>query len=440
MAGLEQDEDIFRALAWITHCTGDGPREGLRRTARALEHYHAHCGLKDGSWVRQEPLLLPADLPGSWIAQAVAFLSKANSYDARLGSRILPLIKAIGVALPDLARVPGAKERVRRMMADRTRSPESAFFELATAGRYLWEGMEVAFIPEGVRRAADLSVGIGAHQIHVECKRLQPSMYEREEAATVQALFVALERWLATEKVSLYVDVQFTVEIAHVPPDYLATHAMCAAQSRLTLPDGYPWKDEYGQGVVRRANLEAVAQDTEDSFILVGPKLVRLLTGKRLDPAKCLLSLTALSHHDDDPRYVENVTMASIIHWECLAAESVEARARFIKSKLADIDRQLASAPLAIAHIAMDAERDSVTADLRRSLTKKAVMKYLPGSRLVEVELHYFLPRELEQTSWTIDEMVDTFIAGNGRSLLSDPRLLPGEEIEHIAPWHIPNS
>lgn len=146
MAGLEQDEDIFRALAWIRHCAGDGPREGLRRTTQALEHYHAHCALKDGRWVRQEPLLLAADLPGSWVAQAVAFLTKANSYDARLGSRILPLIKAIGVALPDLARVPGAKERVRRMMADRSRSPESAFSELATAGRYLREGMEVSFL------------------------------------------------------------------------------------------------------------------------------------------------------------------------------------------------------------------------------------------------------------------------------------------------------
>jgi hypothetical protein len=440
MAGLEQDEDISRALEWITRCVGGHPREGLRRAARAFRHYYANCGLKGGRWVRQEPLLLPADLPGSWVAQAAAFLAKANSYDARLGSRILPLIKAIGLALPELARAPGAKERVRRMMADRGRSPESAFFELAIAGRYLQEGMEVAFLPEGVGRTADLSVGIGPHRIHVECKRLQFSTYEKSEAAAVQALFVLWERWLEIEKVSLYVDVQFTVEVHCIPPNYLVLHAMRAVQSRLTLPDGYPWKDEYGQGIVRHANLKAVARDTVDSYILVGPKLVRLLTDKRLDPAKCQLSLTALSHHDDDPRYVANVTMASVVHWECLAAHSVDARARFIKSKLADIDRQLASAPLAIAHIAMDAERDSVTADLRRSRNKNAVMKYLAGSRLVEVELHYFLPRELEHATWTIDEMVDTFIAGDNKPLLSDPRLLPGEDIEQIAPWHILNS
>lgn len=158
-----------------------------------------------------------------------------------------------------------------------------------------------------------------------------------------------------------------------------------AAQSRLTLPDGYPLKDEYGQGVVRYANLEMVARDTEDSYILVGPRLVRLLTDRRLDPTKCLLSLTALSHHDGDPHYVANVTTASVVHWECLAAESVEARARFIKSKLANIDRQVASAPLAMAPIAMDAERDGVTADLQRSLNKKTVMEYLAGSRLIEV-------------------------------------------------------
>jgi hypothetical protein len=43
--------------------------------------------------------------------------------------------------------------------------------------------------------------------------------------------------------------------------------------------------------------------------------------------------------------------MASVVHWECLATQLVEVRARFIKSKLADIDRQLAldSGPAAIA-------------------------------------------------------------------------------------------
>jgi hypothetical protein len=440
MAGLEQDADIVRAVAWITHCAGDDPYEGLKRTARAWEHYHAHCGLMGGRWVRHEPLLLPSDLPGSWVAQAVAFLTKADRYDARQGSRVLPLIKAIGVALPELAQVPGAKERVRRLMADRTRSPESALFELATAGRYLREGMEVAFIPEGSGRTADLTVGIGPHQIHVECKRLQKSDYERDESEAAEALFAPLEQWLETEQISVYLDVQFTVEVARVPADYLVMHAMRAVQTRLALPDGYPWKDAFGQGVVRRADLAAVARDTEDSHILVGPKLVRLLTGQSLDPAKCLLAVRAQSSHEADTRYVAQVSMASVVHWECLAAESVEARARFIKSKLADIDRQVASAPLAITHIGMDAERDSVTADLRRSLNKKAVMEYLAGSRLVEVELHYFLPRELEQLTWAIDEMVDTFVAGDGTSLLSNPRLLPGEDIEQLPPWHIPNS
>jgi hypothetical protein len=51
--------------------------------------------------------------------------------------------------------------------------------------------------------------------------------------------------------------------------------------------------------------------------------------------------------------------MASVVHWECLATQLVEVRARFIKSKLADIDRQLALAPLAITHIAIVTERDS---------------------------------------------------------------------------------
>lgn len=51
---------------------------------------------------------------------------------------------------------------------------------------------------------------------------------------------------------------------------------------------------------------------------------------------------------------------------------------------------------------------------------------------MVEVELHYFLTRELERSTSTIDEMVDTFIVRDGKPLLSDSRLLPGEDIEQI--------
>ena len=128
-----------------------------------------------------------------------------------------------------------------------------------------------------------------------------------------------------------------------------------------------------------------------------------------------------------------------MVHWECLAKKSVEARARFIKSKLADIDRQVTHAPTAIAHIGMDAERDSVASDLKRSLNMKAVQEYHSKSQLHEIELHYFMPRELETVAWSIDEMVDTYLVGQGRTLLADSRLLPGEDLERVAPWHIPH-
>lgn len=440
MSGIEWDDDILKAVSWITHCAGEDTREGIVRAACALEYYKTRCGLKDGRWVRDEPLLLPTDLPGAWVAQAIAFLTRADCYDARLGSRILPMIKAIGVALPELASVKGAEERVRRMMADVTRSPESAIFELVVAGRYLRDGMDVEFISEGPDRTADLSVGVDQHRVHVECKRLRASDYETKEIRAAERVFDPLQSWFEANQISLCIDVQFTAEVADIPLDYLVNHAINAVTSRLVLPNGYPWKDEFGQGVVRRSNLDAVAADTEETHILVGPKFVRLLTGKQLDPAKCMISVTAGSTHEEDARYVANVTMASVVHWECLAKKSVEDRARFIKSMLARIDRQVASAPIAITHIGMDAERDAVTADLRRSLNNKTVVEYLAGSRLFEVELHYFMPRELESAPWTIDEMVDTFVAGDGKSFLADPRLLPGDDIEHVPPWHIPNA
>lgn len=403
-----------------------------------MAHYKSRCGLQQGRWVRSDDLLLPSDLPAAWLAQALALIHRADCFDARLGSRVIPLIKSIGASMPFLASVPGSEERVRRMMRDRTTAPGSALFELAVAGRYCREGCRVEFIQEGSQRSPDFRVVSGSAEIHVECKRLQSSLYEAREACNAETLFEAFERFTLERRVNLFVEVRFTQELDSVPVDYLAQKAEQAITSPLVLPDGYPWADEYGSGVVRWGNLSAIRQDTSsEGPILVGPKFIRLLTRQALDPGKCLLSVRAQSAHSEDSRFIDDVELASVVYWECLAPESVRARARHVTSKLAEINQQAAGSSVAIAHIGMDAERDPVAADLRRSKNKKAILQFMPTSRLAEIEVHYFMPREFEHVSWAIDEMVDTFMARGMSPFLEDARLFPGVDFGDAAPWSV---
>ncbi|KAF7963415.1 hypothetical protein AWV80_10005 [Cupriavidus sp. UYMU48A] len=67
------------------------------------------------------------------------------------------------------------------------------------------------------------------------------------------------------------------------------------------------------------------------------------------------------------------------------------------------------ASPVGIAHIAMDAERDTLAADLRRKRNLEAVSKFAFESRMAAMRLHYFVPRVTEVHSWLIDETVDFF-------------------------------
>ena len=128
------------------------------------------------------------------------------------------------------------------------------------------------------------------------------------------------------------------------------------------------------------------------------------------------------------------------LSWQCLGVASVEARARHVTSLLADIDRQVANAPIAMAHIGMYAERDSAAADKRRERNQAAVKRFKAGSRLVQINLYYYLPRIAEANAWTVDETVDWF-GGMPSPVLDDPRLLAlfESDIESDVPaWHLP--
>lgn len=434
---LEEDEDIRRALDWFHEVALDSQNLSARIRV-AQEHYRAGSIPVDHRWPDTTRLLLNSDRIASYLAQADAILRDRRVYDAVLGSRILPFIKTIGSGVDYLRHMEGAADRVRGMLNSNNDHPDSALFELTTAVRYAREPLNTGFILESDRRMADLRVSEDGLEVHIECKRLRPSIYELRESGYVRALFESLEALVHERGLSVHIDVNFTTELAQVPNDYLVEHVQTAITSRLLLADGYPWSDGLGEGVVRPANVSAVRADTTDSSLLFGPKMARLLTGQIVSDGSYLMAASALPRRED-PRYIDLVRYASALTWHCLAPASIEARARHVRSKLADISNQLTNAPMGIAHIGMDAERDPVTADLRRQRNLDTVLSFQPSSPLVEVELHYFLPRVSEVSSWMIDETVDTFSLWG--SLLGDARILGlGEpELEDTRPaWHMP--
>jgi len=438
--GIGDDQDLRAALGWFHEI--DPTSGGLaKRIISAQEFFRAHAAERELQWPEPTDLLMKSDLIASYLAQADAFLQEPRSYDLTLAAHIVPFIKHIGMGLKVLRRMPGVVDRARRLLNPKQEHPDGALYELIAAIRYAHEEFEVEFVPESACRSADLRVGPpdSTKDLYIECKRLRPSDYELREKASIKALFAPLARLIHERRLSVFVDVQFVAELTKVPRTYLADRVASAAQAPLQLLNGYPWRDRYAEGVVRQTHIAHVRADTDEHGpLIVGPKMWRLLTGEVLQSGSYHVALQAKSD-DRDPRYVDDVLYASVLSWQCLAPESIDARARHISSLLARIDRQLEMAPMGIAHIGMYAERDTVSADLRRARNIAAVRRFRANSKLTDVYLHYYLPRISENHSWTIDETADSSSRLDA-PLLDDPRLLfHGDSMldTDVAAWHL---
>lgn len=433
--------EIEATLRWFFEVCDD-PLELAERIEAARSHYRIATNFTDGRWVTLDPFDGFDDRIAVILAQAVGELRDIRTRDLFLASETLPFLKIIGSHIDLVRSIPGASERARRMLLATEQHPDGGIFELAVALRYAREpGLQVAFIPEKDIQTADLLITIeddveDAFHIHVECKRLRPSVYEKAEHRRASEILNCINDFVHDRKVSLSVDVTFTEELHKVPNDYLLNRLREIKDSKILLPGTYPWKDEFGEGTVSLSDLDAVRDDIDGTFLLVASKLARLLAGGERPEEHFHLVCGGIPH-PDDPRFIDEIDYGTAIFWRSLAEQSVDDRARHISSKLAKIDRQVASAPWAIVHIGMDVERDNRTADLRRERNLAAAGRFKPRSNLIEIDLHYFLPRTSEAVSWMIDETVEPFSRMDS-PFFETPRILGGTNdglVENQPAW-----
>jgi hypothetical protein len=438
---LVADEDVQLALEWLAYASGDAhafwkrisdAHDAYRRAVRLPEKRGRDVGLHE----------LGDDVVASYLAQADALGKDRSAYDLTLAAEIVPFIQQLGANIGLLARDTGAAERARRMLSPRVRSinPNSAIFELVAAGRYAEEGFSVEFIPEipGGDGTPDFRVERGGLEADVECKRLQKGKYETDELIYQRRLFGHVAGMLDELRLSAHIDVTYTQEMKDIPATYLADHLAAARSSPIATLSGYPWKDEFGEGTINAANVDAVRRDIHDSYLLFGTKLARLLTGRQVAPGSYNMTASA-KPHADDPRYVDEFYFGSVVTWQCSAEASILARARYVKSKLKEIDKQFHDIVGGIIHFAMDAERDGKAADERRINNRNAITDFRFDNLVIAGYINYFVPRVTEHAAWMIDETVDRFGLADPDILWSGRIFGRSEVLNNDLPaWHQP--
>lgn len=407
--GVEKDSDIAAALGWFATSSGDAAAFFARLSAAQLRYREVTTDVaargKDLSWSDLGP-----DIVAAYLAQGKSLLDDRRSYDFALVSHVAPWLKQLGANLPALARVAGAPDRALRTLRNSKVLPDTALFELVMASNYAAEGFDVAFIEEGTGKTPDLrlSRGESGRKWFVELKRLQRGNYEIEERSRHAEIFLELETFLHKQELSVDINVTYEKELMGVPVDYLSQQVKRALASPILLSGSYPWRDEFGSGLIRAANVAAVHRDTRESYLYLGTKMARLLSGRIVSENNYHLAVQA-SAHPEDPRYIDRMKFGSVVTWQCIAPKAIERKAKYVRSKLAEADEQIAGHGRGIIHIAMDAELHSEASDLRRQRNLDTLSTFKMGSQVAIVYLHYFVPRVSEDHSWITDETVDVF-------------------------------
>jgi len=433
---VEEDEDVRAALDWFHAIAGP---ELVTRVRIAQAHFRqATSNPSDRvDWAGLPSWLLPTDPIAAILGQAHALIEDRRLYDYRVGGGVIPFIKAVGVFLPALKAVVGVEARVRRMLAATNDHPIGGLFELLVAGRYAAEGLgTVSFIPETSSHTPDLSVASGDVTVYIECKCLRPSAFDRKEEDAAATLFSRMTAHIHDGRLSVHMDASFKVPVTDVPMGYLAGHL-----------DGYitghggtdailEWNDAYATGFVRPAHLASIQADSaREGALMLGTKMVRLLTGEEPPEHGYCFSL-GCTPHDEDNRYVDAIGYASVLTWRSESGAAAQANALHFTHTLAKVDRQLKAFGPGIAHIAVDVPHSTAAAELKMARNNAAIDAFSWTAPMAELHVHYLQVRASEHTSWMIDE--STIYRGRTpKSLLDDPRVFGGDDIGIEPGWSI---
>ena len=398
-------DDLRACMDWLHGFMHEGEWE--RRRADAARRLYAASGGHLASEADSGRFFEERDTLGWYLFLCDAILHHPWNYDPMFGSRVLPVIAALGRNLPLLRGIEGAQTRARRLVTSDRGQPNGGLFELLIAAAYARQGAEVAFREErkGGPRTHDLDVRLGGVDWAVECKRMEMGEYGERERLRVRALWKTPANHLARIGRSLIVTVDFHVEMSQVPEDYLVhlvQRFLDGSRSSML------WTDGIASGSMGDIDLEPLREVLRTDLVLIqGTRMNQLLTGRyeRYDTI-----LTAVRCRLAGPRYAEDCDLAIVLRWQCLAEASISAKARDVRRHIAEATEQLPEEVPSAIHIGLETVNGDTVEDARQEKVRDTLGRFDPGAKKLEwVYLHYLAPESPPDELLAFDETTQCF-------------------------------
>ena len=400
--GWPDDPDLRRAVDWLlTFLT---PEDWRRRRFDALQKFlNAATGTSPDS-PGNGRFFDDRDQFGWYLFLAQAFLDHPTIYDHMYGSRVIPVLTAIGRNLKLLRQVNGIESRVRRMVSQEKSQPNACLFELLVAAAYRREGAKVAFLEErpGVAKTHDMDVSLRETDWAVECNRMEGGDSAERERLRARDLWLPAAAATEARAASALCTADFLVELDAVPDDYFVEKVRQWLASSATLP--LKWQDAFSIGTLEPLNLGPLQKMlATDDVALSSSRMHELLTGKYKRNAHIISSLRIKLA--ENPLYVDTCDAGSVFDWESSSDTAINGKARDVLKRLADGCSQLPSGRLGIVHIGFEAVDGNVVEANRYKKVIDSIARFDPNGKALEyVYVSWFAPESPPNTSMAFDE------------------------------------
>lgn len=400
--GWPNDPDLRRGVDWLL--TFVKPEDWKRRRFAALQRFVDSAAGSSHDATGKGRFFDERDQFAWYLFLGQAFLDHPTVYDFMYGSRVVPVLTAIGRDLELLKGVRGIEARVRRMVSPEKSQPNACLFELLVAAAYRRAGAEVAFLDEqpGVAKTYDMDVSLGGVNWAVECKRLEGGEYTEDERTRARELWLPVSHAFHTRGLNVLCTTDFLVELSAVPNFYLARKARewLAAGALLS----HSWSDGMSVGRLERLDLVPLQRIlATDDVAMNSSRMHELLIGRYKQNAHIISSLRI--KFADNPVYVDECDAGCVFEWESRSDVAIDRKARDIFKRLADGCDQLPAERPGIVHIGFEAVDGLDVEAVRHQKVMTSVAKLDPNGKPLEyVYVHWLAPESPPNMAMAFDE------------------------------------
>ena len=445
-----------RALAWFISYMGE--EEWSRRKREVVKYFNdLHKNELTGSFASaasrgQLDEHRPYAIYDDWIAWYMylvdSLVDRPGCDEPMQSSRVYPVFAAIGRRLELAKGIDGISARVNELVDNRRNQADSTLFELLVAICYRRNGWEVSFIPESPpEKRPDFHARRGDQQYYIECKRLaKATEYSEREREAWLARWRPLCSYLQKNCPSAFVDVTFKV-----PVDQVHELSVVALVDRL-VKDGHFGSDSYLETdslLVSASPIDMERVGAHFSKFHVrhpSPQFLALLAGGYESSGSyttAFVPTEVSAYGPDDHEHTLNIFIGGIssaycAKWECVAEESIEKKAKDVRTHLSRATSQMIDDEPGIIHIGYETLHGPAVEFRRHEKIMQTIAAFDFGAKQVEMVFCHALQPESGIDTFDFAETTAYYSNGPDPSTILQENLLmdaPGTRVEDSTHW-----